>query len=57
MSHLYQLPLREMTPTASAASNVQPSLLMPLPNRISNSASLYGAAHLFFTICSQQCQG
>ncbi len=24
---------------------------MPLPKRMSNSASLYGAAHLFFTIC------
>jgi hypothetical protein len=53
MPHLYQLPLRDTTPTASAASSVQPSLLMPLPNRMSNSASLYGAAHLFFTICSR----
>lgn len=48
----HQEPLRCTTPTSSAVSRVQPSVLMPVPNMRSNSPSLAGGAHLFLVTCS-----
>src|SRR5262249_57083911 len=48
-SYEYQVPDFSMTPSFSAVSTSSPSLLTPVPYRISKSASRNGGASLFLT--------
>ena len=48
--YAYHAPLFTTTPILDAKSKISPSLDIPLPNIISNSASLNGGATLFLTI-------